>query len=318
MLCKDSKKLFVISKVDLENSTISLSEYNSQQTVPSEKNSDDEDNETALFERLLKEETIYYKNLDPSEYYLQILGIFTYQLFFAGFNNLQRNKSLLIHIAQTQYYTSGRGSALSDKDFYSANKLEKVFVQLTKMYVRSMLIDFENSYFKKGDNAIERFTAYWEDFRKLRGYLSEIFVNIEHHTPGEEVKYESSLQFEYVDKMDFNDLLTKFGDFQMKDSRISSKDIDDQSSLPIELKIVRAGLGEGNVQKSPNCEYLKEGAKVTLEAIAEAGSKFEKWVTDDEESSENPKEFIVKRNSEIRVYFAESGKGVASLLGRTR
>lgn len=102
---------------------------------------------------------IYYKNLDPCKYYLDMLGIYLHQIFFAGLGNTTIDQSGFIKIAQTLLFMNPRSVNIKG---YSINRwrrqrgLEPILQMLTSMYLRLTFPQDRRSFYSQGKSNDDR------------------------------------------------------------------------------------------------------------------------------------------------------------------
>lgn len=103
----------------------------------------------------LATEHIFYKNLDPCKYYLQMLGIYLYHIFFVGLRDISQDKPLLITIAQSIRYLNIWQNddvvKINEQDANLASKkdpdIEDIYRFIRYMFMKLTFPEHANSYY---------------------------------------------------------------------------------------------------------------------------------------------------------------------------
>lgn len=145
------RKLFFITNVD--GKKIKLKAQLEEDNSPS--------NTISLIDESKDEfRCIYYVNLEPSWYYLNMLGIYLYQFFFVGIRNLTKSKPILMNTLESfpylnkSYMDSIKIYDISVKNEKNKEKfLDSILMALTNLYLRLSLSVIDGSFYKKyGDD----------------------------------------------------------------------------------------------------------------------------------------------------------------------
>lgn len=112
--------------------------------------SDDEDGTQSL-------QGVYYRNVEPCQYYLQMLGIYLYHIFFVGINNTPGDKPPLINIAQIVCARKYADVALIEKPKKSLKnlwltKIDLIFQFIAYIYLKLTFPNHRNSYYREAEH----------------------------------------------------------------------------------------------------------------------------------------------------------------------
>lgn len=167
---KPSLFLWKVSHVDPESKAIRLS-------IPEEKAGEKKRYEDAFKDTQedIVEDSIFYQDLNPSTYYLNILGIYVYHLFFVGVGNNSKDKPELESVIrsfgadfagnikiksldnslgevekQKRSRIFGRGQNQRSVILGKAENLNKIISMLTAMYAKLVFFESSDSYFAEG------------------------------------------------------------------------------------------------------------------------------------------------------------------------
>jgi len=139
------------------------------------------DSKSKIFE-LDQEEPVYYfyKNLDPCNHYLQILGVYVYNIFISGFGSLSVNDSLLPIITDLLIKIQNRkvNSKLVEIKDTSFNNFENitlksVYQYITYLFIKLSFPDVENSFYKSSNSDKNRIANAHEEIDNLKIYIAK-------------------------------------------------------------------------------------------------------------------------------------------------
>jgi len=92
---------------------------------------------------------LYYKNLDPCFYYLQMLGIYIYHLFFIGLGSVDKDKPLLITIVQSLRFLKEIDDPLAfTLNEMEVNSVKEIYEFLTIIYLKLVFPFHKQSYYQ--------------------------------------------------------------------------------------------------------------------------------------------------------------------------
>lgn len=169
-------------------------------------------------------EFIFYKNLDPCTYYLQMLGIYLYHIFFVGLGSSTKDKPLRITIAQSARHLSNLEKPVKIREFkmaeYEKNiDLQDIYYFLTNIYLNLTFSNHEQSYYKKENKDKGRISAVLDDARKLQIMIAKYI----HVRPADLDRLNRGIQSfqvkppqEFPDDIDFDTLIRTFVDVSFK------------------------------------------------------------------------------------------------------
>lgn len=124
-----------------------------------------------------KDPFVYFKELDRKEYYLQILGIYIHQFFFAGLNGASMNslpafvemRNIESFLHPKDYFSckdAGEFVAAYNQASATQREVVRVMTKLVNLYTRLIFTQLDNSYYKKGD----------QDAKPISDVIAEIKV----------------------------------------------------------------------------------------------------------------------------------------------
>lgn len=111
-----------------------------------------------------KDPFVYFKEIDRQEYYLQILGIYVHQFFFAGLNSGSLNSLppfVEMRNIEAFLHPKDRFSCKNPEEFVAAynpssatqREVVNVMVKLVNLYTRLIFSQLDNSFYKRKDKA---------------------------------------------------------------------------------------------------------------------------------------------------------------------
>ncbi|MBD2242964.1 hypothetical protein [Nostoc sp. FACHB-888] len=144
-------------------------------------------------------EVVYYQNIEPSVYYLNMIGIYIYNIFFVGIENntyskpgindiinsiLNMNNSLKNKkINVIEPYNNDQKKNFFDNLAFSKqpknvkmSKVKEILERVAYMYLKLTIKESENSYYNSRKEDKERITLLLEDLEKLKRNITD-FIN---------------------------------------------------------------------------------------------------------------------------------------------
>lgn len=166
---------------------------------------------------------IYYKNIDPCYYYLQMLGIYLYHIFFVGIGNATKDKPLLITVAQSARFLSNipepvKIFGLKETGAEGPVSLENIYEHLAFMYLKLIFTDHHKSYFREHQDDNRRILALTNDAANLQKKI-ESFIGIPFFTldslitgfdPDVRASVLKKIPTEPTEAIDFDNLMRRF------------------------------------------------------------------------------------------------------------
>ncbi|MCC5663053.1 protein kinase [Nostoc sp. CHAB 5784] len=149
----------------------------------------------------ISQECIYYKNIDPYVYYLNMIGIYIYHIFFVGIGNNTYNKPIITDIVNNiininnsikinileQYNNHSSHFMFSikkqSKDEKKFQQLGEILNLLASMYLKLTIYESEDSYYRSLEN--ERrygINLLLHDLDNLKGKITN-FINDDNTKP---------------------------------------------------------------------------------------------------------------------------------------
>ena len=154
-------------------------------------------------------EHVFYHNLDPCRYYLQMLGIYLYHIFFVGIGSTTKNKPLIITIADSARYLSDLPEPVHVSRFEHVDKkdydLQSIYRFLIHIYLKLLFGDHSESYYRQETDDRQRILAVLEDINKLQEITANVMGirSVELDTPALDAQTEKTiLNQNYSDKID--------------------------------------------------------------------------------------------------------------------
>lgn len=167
-----------------------------------EPNNDVRELESPNFEdmtQISSSEGVYYKDIDPCVYYLNMLGIYVYNIFFAGIEDNTYNKPIITDIINNilsindsikikildqcnNHKQSGYFDLFNKKSpkFVKQSEFVEIIHALASMYLKLTLHESENSYYRshEGDSKFDRYRiiSLLGDLEILKGKIAN-FIN---------------------------------------------------------------------------------------------------------------------------------------------
>lgn len=127
---------------------------------------------------------IYYVDLKPSWYYMNMLGIYLYQFFFVGFKNLTKSKPVLMNILesfsclQVNYINNIDIFDVSNKVYKKKEKnLELILHALTTLYLNLSLAEIETSIYNNYEGNDDLIIAVLSDIDEIKKMIAD-FLDI--------------------------------------------------------------------------------------------------------------------------------------------
>ncbi|AVH73742.1 protein kinase domain-containing protein [Nostoc sp. 'Lobaria pulmonaria (5183) cyanobiont'] len=145
-------------------------------------------------------EVVYYQNIEPCVYYLNMIGIYIYNIFFVGIENNTYSKPGINDIINSllTMNNSLKNKKINTREPYNDNEQKKNFfdnlafskqpknVKMSKikeilervayMYLKLTIKESENSYYKSGTEDKLRITSLLKDIEKLKQNITD-FIN---------------------------------------------------------------------------------------------------------------------------------------------
>ncbi|MEH2328165.1 protein kinase domain-containing protein [Nostoc sp.] len=145
-------------------------------------------------------EVVYYQNIEPCVYYLNMIGIYIYNIFFVGIENNTYSKPGINDIINSllTMNNSLKDKKIDTREPYNDNEQKKNFfdnlafskqpknVKMSKikeilervayMYLKLTIKESENSYYKSGTEDKLRITSLLKDIEKLKHNITD-FIN---------------------------------------------------------------------------------------------------------------------------------------------
>ncbi len=168
----------VFSVVEIDGLILKLSPEPSVVNSDFQANATDDEDEA--------EQYIFYKNIDPCSYYLQMLGIYIYHLFFSGLHSrsqnrpITRDKPLLVTFAQhASLLTDAQEPVKIRKiDNQSDDLLAQIYRHILWMYLRLVFPFHKKSYYRQRNRDEDRILSVNADVKTLQEMI-EKFVQVE-------------------------------------------------------------------------------------------------------------------------------------------
>jgi len=169
-------------------------------------------------------EIVYYKNLDPCTYYLQMLGIYLYHIFFVGLGSATKDKPLRITIAQSARYLSNIEKPIKFKEIkINENKknidIKDIYYFIINIYLNLTFINHEQSYYVKESEDKGKISAVLDDARKLQILIAQLInvraADLDRLDRGVQA-YKAKLPELLPDDIDFDTLIRTFVDVSFK------------------------------------------------------------------------------------------------------
>jgi len=167
-------------------------------------------------------ECVYYKNLDPSYYYMYMLGVYLYHFFFVKIGSVTKDKPMMISIAQTATYMNSNPDNIKIKKKWlrlkSKYSLESIYEYLMVMYLRLIFPENKYSYFNQSANIEQKILLLQQDVQKLQamiaGFIKEIPTRLNEIIPEFDEEKKQFLDIKInkcpIEKIDFNFLIDSF------------------------------------------------------------------------------------------------------------
>ena len=138
------------------------------------------------------QKAVYYKNIDPCKYYLEILSSYIYNIFFVGIEEASISKPLIIRTIKDQAYMLKNWNIVKikredllvskkdDKEFKKANlqkKLHIIYIFITKIYLKLTFIETGRSYYDQNIDDVNRILSVYTELQELQKMV-ESFLDI--------------------------------------------------------------------------------------------------------------------------------------------
>lgn len=126
-----------------------------------------------------KYDCFYYRNIEPSYYYLYMLGTYLYQIFFVGTIEKTIDKPVLVNILENVHYLNDlniniRLKKIRQNKYLKGDPIKKLFQNLIHMYLKLILLEHENSYFKTGKSSKERMVMLLTDISDIKAMIASV------------------------------------------------------------------------------------------------------------------------------------------------
>jgi serine/threonine protein kinase len=126
-------------------------------------------------------EGVYYRHLDPSVYYLNMLAIYLYHIFFVGLGNATRDKPLAMNIAESMYYVGAFDSKSMyrreiDNDIADTSDqpdlLTLIMRRFARLYLRLITYDDSGYYYKMYKTDEDRMVQITEEVNRIQDMIA--------------------------------------------------------------------------------------------------------------------------------------------------